>query len=111
MNESDLNTLKEIISHCESIENRITKYSIDEHAFIATEEFQDMLLMPVFQIGELANSLSDELKEKHHHIPWHEVIGFRNIIAHDYGIVDPLWAWNSISVDIPSLKKMIEGLL
>lgn len=45
-------------------------------------------------------------------MPWHAIRGFRNIIAHDYGVVDPLWAWNTIQVDIPALydhlKKVVE---
>lgn len=89
MNEREGIILKEIVAHCNSIEERIGKYSIDENSFVDNNEFQDMLLMPVFQIGELANSLPKDFRDKQTDIPWREIIGLRYIIAHDYGIVDP----------------------
>ena len=67
-----------------------------------------MLLMPLFQIGELAGALSDEYVVSARSVPWQALRGFRNSIAHDYGIVDPLWAWNSIEADIPSLRAFLE---
>lgn len=63
-----------------------------------------MLLMPLFQIGEFAGALSDEYVVSARSVPWHPIRGFRDIIAHGYGIVDPLWAWNTIEADIPSLR-------
>ena len=70
-----------------------------------------MLLMPIFQIGELSNALSDGYHESHRAIPWHAIRGFRNIIGHDYGVVEPLWAWNTIQYDIPKLKEFLEQQL
>ena len=35
-------------------------------------------------IGEAANPLSLELKQNTKYIPWSNIIGLRNIIAHDY---------------------------
>lgn len=26
----------------------------------------------------------------------------------DYGVVDPLWAWNTIQFDIPKLQEILE---
>ena len=107
MNESDINTLKEIVSFCNAIEHRILEFSINEESFVSNDAFQDMLLMPLMQIGELANTLSDEARNSISQIPWHDIIAFRNIIAHDYGVVDPLWAWNTIAIDVPELKSAI----
>ena len=110
MNESDINTLKEIANFCDTIERRIQEFSINEESFVSNDAYQDMLLMPLMQIGELANTLSDEAKNSISQIPWYDIIAFRNIIAHDYGIVDPLWAWNTISLDVPELKSVIMNL-
>lgn len=35
-------------------------------------------------IGEAANRLPDEFKEKHPNIDWHRIRGFRYRIVHDY---------------------------
>ncbi len=40
--------------------------------------------MNVFQIGEASNRLSDECKENMSLIPWYEIYGTRNVIAHGY---------------------------
>lgn len=111
MNEHDASILKEILDYCEKIESRKVEFNIDENSFVENSALFDMLLMPLFQIGELAKSLSDEYADACKAVPWHAVRGFRNIIAHDYGVVDPLWAWNTVEVDIPALRKYLESEL
>lgn len=111
MNEPDKLVLAQMLDYCQKIEHRIAEFNITEDSFIENSAHFDMLLMPVFQIGELVNALSDEFIESDRDIPWHAIRGFRNIIGHDYGVVDPLWAWNTIQVDIPSLKSHLNNLL
>lgn len=110
MNESDRLALRQILDYCQSIDNRIATFGIDEELFVSDSAYFDMLLMPVFQIGELTNALSREFTDSDP-MPWHAINGFRNIIAHDYGVVDPLWAWNTIQSDIPVLRQHLEEIL
>ena len=100
-----------MLVYCAKISERIEEFGIDEEAFIGNSAYEDMLLMPVFQIGELAHGLSDAFCEENKDIPWHAIKGFRNIIAHDYGVVDPLWSWNTIQVDIPVLEESLRAML
>lgn len=44
-------------------------------------------------IGEAANRLPDDFKEKHIEIDWHKVRGFRNRIVHDYFGIDYSIVW------------------
>lgn len=111
MNETDKQILGRLLEYCESIDDRITQFKIDEAAFVENSAFFDMLLMPVFQIGELSGALSDEYQQSHRVIPWHAIRGFRNIIGHVYGVVDPVWAWNTITCDIPVLKAFLKSEL
>ena len=39
-------------------------------------------------IGEAANRLPEDFKDKHSEIDWHKVRGFRNRIVHDYFEID-----------------------
>ena len=107
MNASDGEILALMLDYCQKIEDRISEFGIDEQAFVENSAYFDMLLMPVFQIGELAGALSDAYVQAHRDIPWHAIKGFRNVIAHDYGVVDVLWAWNTIQTDIPALKDYL----
>lgn len=111
MNESNRLALKDMLDYCRRISQRIVEFNIDENSFVENSAHFDMLLMPVFQIGELVNALSDEFIESDEEMPWHAIRGFRNIIGHDYGIVDPLWAWNTLQVDIPKLEEHLNKLL
>ena len=44
-------------------------------------------------IGEAARHVSDEFQEQHPEIPWLQIIGQRNVLAHDYGeiLVERVW--------------------
>lgn len=71
-----------------------------------------------FAIERLLETLSDatknipeEMKAKHPDIPWKEIVGFRNRLAHDYLGIDAAVVKKIIQRDIPSLKKAIKALL
>ena len=44
-------------------------------------------------IGEAANRLPDEFKDRHPDIDWHRIRGFRNRIVHDYFGIDHSIVW------------------
>ncbi len=62
-------------------------------------------------IGEAAAHISNNLKEKHPEIPWVQIIGQRNVLAHDYGeiLVDRVWltATKSLPVLLIDLEKLV----
>ena len=61
--------------------------------------------MCLLQIGELSNSLSEEFRTTHMAIPWKQIRGFRNIIAHAYGTVEPSIVWEIITTELSELKE------
>ena len=96
MNDRDKALLKDMLAYCQKIEERKQRFGISKDTFVSDEALADLLLMPVFQIGELANGLSSEYLEQSVDIPWHAIRGFGNVIAHDYAVVDPFWAWDTV---------------
>ena len=107
MSANDLQIIELMITYCQRVAKRISHYQISEQVFTSNNAYADMLLMPVFQIGELVNKLSDECKDSFPEVPWYQIKGFRNVIAHDYGAVQPQWAWRTLVVDIPALEKSL----
>lgn len=99
------------MAYCQKIEERKQRFGISKDIFVSDEALADLLLMPVFQISELANNLSSEYLEQSADIPWHAIRGFRNVIAHDYAVVDPFWAWDTVENDIPHLAVAIKESL
>lgn len=48
--------------------------------------------------------LSDEYKlQTCDKIPWHQIQGLRNVVAHEYGSIDSESLWETVTEDIPSL--------
>jgi uncharacterized protein with HEPN domain len=62
-------------------------------------------------IGEAARRVSRHFREKHPQIPWKEIIGLRNILAHEYGRVDHAQLHATAARDVPTLIAALETLL
>ena len=56
-------------------------------------------------IGEAANRLPEELKEKHSEIEWYKIVGLRHRIVHEYFGIDIQIIWQIIHCDLPNLRK------
>ena len=61
-------------------------------------------------LGEAANHVSDEIKEKYPDIPWHEFRGVRNHLIHGYFDVDLDIIWQILSKDLPAVIPEIRKL-
>lgn len=59
-------------------------------------------------IGEAAANLPEDFTEKYSEIPWSQIIGMRNKVAHEYFGIDPKIIWKTIQEDLPALKKQLE---
>ena len=58
-------------------------------------------------IGEAVTRLPVELQERHPHVPWAGIKGFRNIIVHHYFGIDWEEVWRSATVRMPILRSRI----
>ncbi len=62
-------------------------------------------------IGEAANQVPAEVKEKYPEIPWRKIIDMRNVVVHQYFGVIPRIMWNAIHEDFPPLIPKLESIL
>lgn len=62
-------------------------------------------------LGEAARRISPEFQNEHPEILWRELIGQRNIIAHQYEKVNQKRIWLTIQKSLPTLLKQIAALL
>lgn len=62
-------------------------------------------------IGEAANFISDETKNKFSEIQWRQITGLRHVLVHEYFGVDSKLIWQIIADDIPELKIKIKEVL
>ena len=107
INERDVDALCRILDYCDRISEAQKRYGARLEDFMGDADYRDVIKMNLFQIGENANLLSDSCKEDFKEIPWRQVIGLRNVIAHAYIKVDDQIIWNTVKKDIPELIRSI----
>ena len=92
--------------------DRIEEYTVSGEAdFFDDTRTQDAVLRNLQTLGESAKNLSDVVKAAHPEIEWRLIIGFRNVLVHDYLGVNLERVWQVIERFIPELKRKIEAVL
>jgi len=62
-------------------------------------------------VGEAVARLGAEVKERHPSVPWPDIVGFRNMLVHEYfGIHWPL-VWQTATDQAPALRTQIFEIL
>ena len=91
----------------------IHKYLIaaDLSVFLENSMMRFACIKQMEIIGEASNHLSAELKSKFSDIEWAQIVGMRNVFAHEYFGIDSSLVWEIIKCDIPELKEKIENTL
>jgi len=89
---SDEERIKKIISTWEALKGQISEKDLDADKILENEYDQWAVTTPLYNIGEHAYNISNELKEKYPEIPWKLVAGLRNRLVHDYEGIN----WNII---------------
>ena len=80
-------------------------------AFTGSTLIQDAVLRNLQTMGQSVRNLSQEMKEEHPEIDWRGIIGFRNVLVHDYLAVDIERTWDIVEHDLVDLKRKIEAIL
>ncbi|MBI5121260.1 MAG: DUF86 domain-containing protein [Rhodospirillales bacterium] len=68
----------------------------------------DAILRNLEIMGEAARHVPDEVTAKYPEIPWQQMRGLRNVLAHEYHGVDHEVVWRLIEKRLPELKRMME---
>ena len=105
MDKSDWQRIIHIRTHCDDIESFLNRFGRDFHTFEEDRAYFNAVSMCIFQVGELANGLSEDFRQKtSKEIPWRMIRGMRNVLAHSYGEIDEEVIWETANNDIPLLR-------
>src|SRR5437867_1348741 len=93
LDERDLAYLWDMLDAARRIERLIAgldypRFVKDERTYLAAERLLE-------NIGEAARHVSSALQEQHPEIPWQGITGMRNVLAHQYGVVDHRKIWQA----------------
>lgn len=83
----------------------------DLAGFLETLMLQRAIERSVEIIGEAARRVSAKAQKETPEISWREIIGQRNILAHEYGQIDYELLYNTAVNDIPELIRSLEKAL
>ena len=83
---------------------------VDESTFLSSIDKQELVELNMLHLGEAAARVSDELKDAHPDISWHEMVGTRNILTHEYFRVKPIVLYETIKSEFISLEQKLDAL-
>ena len=107
----DRNIISHMLKYCDEVETAHDDFSHSKEKFMNSSTYRNAVTMPILQIGELANHLSEEFKQQHKQSPWNEMRGIRNLMAHQYHSVDFEIIWDTSRADIPALREFCKDYL
>lgn len=84
---------------------------VDSDSWEDNRKTIDAVIRNIEIIGEAATHIPEDIREQHPDIPWHQMIGMRNILIHEYFGVDIDVLWQTIQDDLPTLLTEIKRLM
>jgi uncharacterized protein with HEPN domain len=79
-----------------------------EAAFCTDMQKQDAVIRRIEIIGEATAHLTEETRHSFPQLSFRKMRGMRNIVAHDYGNVDPKIIWEVATIHVPEVCSVIE---
>ncbi len=101
--------LRHILDAIKQIEAYVA--GMDQGGFLDSRLVQDAVIRQFEIIGEATKNLSPDIRERFPDIPWKDMAGMRDKLIHQYFGVDIAAIWATITQDLPSLKREINGIL
>jgi len=104
-----LTRILKFISECEKARGKLS----DPDEFLSLMAYKS-IAMDLMQIGESVNYLRKKYPEKLatvENVPWNDVVGLRNVIAHDYDGIIKEEIEESLQINLADLKAAIQRLL
>lgn len=86
---------------------------MDQADFMQDKRTQQAVVMSLIVLGEASTKVMDQFPDfaaSHAEIPWRNMRGMRNRIAHGYFDINLEVVWDTVQTALPALKKQLEAL-
>jgi len=80
-------------------------------SFFQSQMLQDAIIRRFEVIGEAVRRLSPEIRSGAPEIPWSDLAGLRNLLAHQYDRIDPEQVWEVVTTEAEHLLGQVETYL
>ena len=84
---------------------------LDLRAFSDDRQTFDAVVRNLMIIGEAASHMPPEVVTRHPEIPWRDMADMRNVVVHEYFVVDVHVVWETATRDLPPLATPLSSLL
>jgi len=84
---------------------------VNRATFDRDRKTRSAVLFEIILIGEGVNRLSPEVLGKYPQVPWSEVVGMRNRVAHSFSAVRFDIVWDVVRVHAPALLASLDRII
>lgn len=109
------NRLADYLDHMLEATQQACSYAegMDKADFLADRRTQQAVILNLIIIGEAATKLLQSYEDflaRHPDVPWHNMKGMRNRIAHGYFDIDPAVVWDTVLSALPALLERLPAI-
>jgi len=106
---SPVNDLKNVLETIGKAEMFVE--GIEYEDFLEDEKTIFAVSKAIELVGETLKHVPEEIKAQYPDVPWEDIYGMRNFLAHNYFSSDVDEIWKTVKDDIPELKPILQDIL
>ena len=93
--------------------NKIDKFlsGFTYESFKNDDKTQYAVVRALEIIGEASKKMPLDIRQLYTDVPWREMTGMRDILIHDYFVVDTEVVWKTASIDLPPLRIKLHNII
>ena len=109
------NRLPDYLNHMQEAASEACLFvqGMSQAEFQQDRRTQQAVVMSLIILGEAAAKVMDgfpQFTQAHTQLPWHNMRGMRNRIAHGYFDIDLEVVWNTVQTSLPHLLEQLQAL-
>ncbi len=109
MSRRDAQRCRDVLDACDAIEQHLARGPVDDP--LADGLVYDAVRVRLIEIGEAVKALDDSLTATEPELPWREIAGMRDRLAHRYFDTDHAVVAATVRHDLPVLRAATERLV
>lgn len=100
---------EDIVEACAKVSRYIAGMTYE--AFLADDRTRDAVMRNIEIVGEAAKGIPDQVAAGAPEIPWRNVRGMRNVLAHGYFTASNEIVWATATARLPEIEAAVRKLL
>lgn len=97
--------LVDILTECDYLLESAKNLTFGD--FVQNEHLKRAFTRSLEIIGEASKKIPQDVREKFPHVPWRQMAGIRDVLAHEYFGVDYAVIWEVVTTEIAAIRDSI----